>query len=150
MTSGWGCGFSGLFLHLSPQEPFSIRPSPWATIYYHSLRMVLSERYPQDRGPCAQWHHALHFYKCPEDLWLCFPFYCICIGVFSTYMSMYYMCAVTREPRKGIGLPKTGVTDSCEPPCICREMNPGPLKSNQCSAELFLQLFQGVLFLNLH
>lgn len=100
----------------------------------------------QTRGPlCSAGGHALlHFYRCPEDLWFCFPFYYMRIGVFPTCMPRYHMCAVTREPRKGTGPPETGVTDSCEPPCTCREMNPVLL-----TADLFLQLFHGVLFLNL-
>lgn len=36
------------------------------------------------------------------------------------------MCPWTSE--EGVGSPGTGVTDGCEPPCICRELNGGPLQ----------------------
>lgn len=90
---------------------------------------------PQVWSPCVQQDVTLSsiFTNAQRFFWFCFPFYCMFMGVFPTYMSMYHTCVVTREPRKGTGLPETGVTAGGEPSCACREMNPGPLKSTQCS-----------------
>lgn len=50
-------------------------------------------------------------------------------------------CPVPREASKRQWVPGDGVTESYEPPCMCWESNPGPLKSSQCSpTEPSLQL----------
>jgi hypothetical protein len=47
----------------------------------------------------------------------------------------------------GIGCPGTGVTDGCEPPCDCCELNPGPLEEQPglSTAEPSLQFALSVL-----
>lgn len=36
-----------------------------------------------------------------------------CVGVLSTYMSVYHMYAVLVWPEEGVRSPRSGVTDSC-------------------------------------
>ena len=43
------------------------------------------------------------------------------------------MCTVCPQKSEGVDFPGNGVTGSYEPPHGCWELNPGPLKSNQCS-----------------
>ena len=51
------------------------------------------------------------------------------MGVLFACLSMYHVCAwCLWWPEEGIGSPGTGVTDSCELPCGCWELNPGPLE----------------------
>lgn len=38
------------------------------------------------------------------------------------------MCLATEETQRGIRSSATGVTDSCESPCECWELNLGPLQ----------------------
>jgi hypothetical protein len=42
-------------------------------------------------------------------------------------MSVYHVCLVPAEARS-VRAQETGVIDSCELPCGCWELNPGPLK----------------------
>lgn len=41
------------------------------------------------------------------------------------------MCLVTQSSEEGIVSPGTGITDGCEPPRSCWEVNPGPLYEQQ-------------------
>jgi hypothetical protein len=43
-------------------------------------------------------------------------------------MSMHHLHGVPKRIREGNKSFGTGVTDSCEPPCVCWELNLGPLK----------------------
>ena len=45
-----------------------------------------------------------------------------------------------QKPKEGLRFSKTGVADSCELPCGCWELNPGPLQEQQV-------LFPGAIFL---
>lgn len=53
---------------------------------------------------------------------------------------MHHVYAVPVEPEEGTRTPETGVTDSCEAPCGCRELNSGPLQEQYVflTAELSL------------
>ena len=44
------------------------------------------------------------------------------------YVYALLMCLVLEE---GLGSTGTGITDDCEPPGMCWESNPGPLKEQQ-------------------
>lgn len=59
----------------------------------------------------------------------------------STYVTGYYIyiwCPKSSE--EGVSSPGSGVMDLCEPPCGCRELNPGPLVEQpvRLTAEPFL------------
>lgn len=48
--------------------------------------------------------------------------------MFCLHAYLYYVCAVSARPEESTGLPKTGVTYDCEPPCGCLEWSPGLLE----------------------
>jgi hypothetical protein len=50
------------------------------------------------------------------------------MNVLSACVSVYHVFIVLVETRRGIASPGTGVTDSCELPCECWELNLGPLE----------------------
>ena len=57
---------------------------------------------------------------------------CVCVCV-CTRLCVYtcacmYMMYVFVVTRRGHQITSTGVTESCEPPCGCWELNPGPLE----------------------
>lgn len=54
-------------------------------------------------------------------------FYFMCMSALATCTPVYHMCAVPMEAREGDGLPGTGVTASCKPPCRDRDSKPSPL-----------------------
>ena len=65
------------------------------------------------------------------------------MGVFSVQMSRHHMQAwSTERPEESVRFPGMGVTDSCELPCRCWELNPGPLEEQPMllATELSLQL----------
>jgi hypothetical protein len=41
---------------------------------------------------------------------------------------IYTVCAVLTEVRKGVGFPGVGITDGCDLPRECWELNAGPLE----------------------
>jgi hypothetical protein len=51
----------------------------------------------------------------------------MCTGVLPARMSVYHLCN-TLGSQKSVESSGTGVTDSCEPPCGCWELNPEPLE----------------------
>ena len=52
----------------------------------------------------------------------------MCTAVLSACVSLYEICWVPVEARRGPTSPWTGVTGGCEPLCGCWELNPGPLE----------------------
>lgn len=52
---------------------------------------------------------------------------CLCVSV-CIYVCTSYACLLPEEARRAVGVPGTGVTDSCEPPRKCWESNPGLLQ----------------------
>jgi hypothetical protein len=62
--------------------------------------------------------------------------------IFKWFTCSYFMCTCALPACmyvclcESIGHLKTGATDSYELPCGCWELNPGPLKSSQCSEPL--------------
>lgn len=63
--------------------------------------------------------------QCEQELWLH-----ICLWP-------YMMCATNAQrPEEGTRPCGTGVTDSCEMPCGCKESNPGPLEREQALSHL--------------
>lgn len=52
----------------------------------------------------------------------------MCIYSLPVCMSVNHMCAVTTEVRREGGCPETGITDDCELPYGCYELNLGPLE----------------------
>jgi hypothetical protein len=47
---------------------------------------------------------------------------------------LHHVCAASMEARGGMGFPGTEVTDSCELPCGCWEMNLCPLEEQSVLA----------------
>ena len=60
--------------------------------------------------------NLFYVYECFAYMYVCVP----CV----------YMIP-PRRPEKDIKYPGTGVTDNCEPPCGCWELNLGPLQEQQ-------------------
>jgi hypothetical protein len=88
---------------------------------------------PRTEALCLAGCHPPPFLQMPRGFLVLFSILLLCIWVFFLSVCPCTTCVQwTREPGKGIGLPEIGDTDGCEPPCACREMNPGPLKSSQC------------------
>ena len=57
----------------------------------------------------------------------------VCVCVLSTCMSVHHVCAwCLKKPEDDVRTHGTGVTDSCEPPDVCWELNPGPLEEKLC------------------
>jgi hypothetical protein len=52
-----------------------------------------------------------------------FYFIFMCLSVLSACVHAYHMGTVPTEAREGIWSFGTGVTDGCEPPCECWELN---------------------------
>lgn len=53
----------------------------------------------------------------------------MCIHVFSCiYECASFVCLVPTEIRRGCQVPETRVTEGCELPCRCRELNPATLE----------------------
>lgn len=51
------------------------------------------------------------------------------MGVFPEHVSMYHMFVwYLQIPKESIKSAGTRITDSCEPSCMCREWNLGPLE----------------------
>jgi hypothetical protein len=48
--------------------------------------------------------------------------------VLSVYVCVLYVCLMPKEVITGCQIPRTEVTDSCELPCECWELNLGPLQ----------------------
>lgn len=46
-------------------------------------------------------------------------------------LSVYHVCAVFTETRRGCQVPETGVTNSCETLCGCCKLNSSPLPDQQ-------------------
>ena len=47
------------------------------------------------------------------------------------YVCMSCVCLAFEEARRGVRSPGTGITDSCELPCGCWQLNAGPLQEQQ-------------------
>ena len=61
-----------------------------------------------------------------------------------TYVCEPHICLVPAKVKIGYWIPGTGVMDGCElPPCVCWELNPGPLQGQRVllTTEPFLQPF---------
>ena len=61
------------------------------------------------------------------------------------------MCTMTMQASRGCQTPlKLELTDSCEPPCGCWELNPAPVEEQPVFliAELFLQLPPRILYMH--
>ena len=56
-------------------------------------------------------------------------YYLICMTVLPACMYVHHVC--TLEVKEDIGCPETGVTDSCEAPCGCWDLNLDPLEEQQ-------------------
>ena len=70
-------------------------------------------------------------------------YYFIRVSVLPASMSSHYVQVwCLRGPDESTGSPGTGVTDHCEPPCGCRELNLGPLEEQPLllTTTLFLQV----------
>lgn len=67
------------------------------------------------------------------DVELCW-FMFVCMGISSACMSVYHMHTVTEETDERVKSPRTGVTDTCEPPCGCWE----PLGADPVENQLML------------
>jgi hypothetical protein len=53
----------------------------------------------------------------------------MCLGILPTYISINHVHAWCLQwPEQGVRSPGAGITDHCEPPCRCWELNPGPLQ----------------------
>jgi hypothetical protein len=49
------------------------------------------------------------------------------MSLFPACISVYHLCASCLwRSEEGIRFPESEVADSCEPPCRCLELNPGP------------------------
>lgn len=66
-------------------------------------------------GPLCHWSYKLIFI-----IFLCM---CVCLHVLYDLL----------KPEEGVRCFETGVTDSGESTGVCWELNPGPLKGQQCS-----------------
>lgn len=67
-------------------------------------------------------HHAFLFKMCPFILREeCVA--CMCV------------CAPTVYSEEGAGAPGAGVSASCHVPCVCWELNPGPLQEQVLSTK---------------
>jgi hypothetical protein len=53
------------------------------------------------------------------------------MGILPAFIFVHHVCANPGRAEEGVRSPETGVTDGCEPPCECWELNPGPLKEKQ-------------------
>jgi hypothetical protein len=69
---------------------------------------------------------------------LCVQMFCLCACLCTTCVQFL------RRPAEGVRYPGTGVTDGCEPPCRCWELNPESLEGQPLSLPLFWE-FQVVL-----
>jgi hypothetical protein len=73
------------------------------------------------------------------------PFYLILkffiYFILAIYMSMYHVYTVSKKVGRGCWVPRTGVTDSCKPPCGYQEMNLGPLQEQSVLLPAELSLF---------
>jgi hypothetical protein len=59
----------------------------------------------------------------------------MCAGAFFArmYLCVLHVCLVPEEARRECWVLETGVIDSCEPPYMCWELNPGAQGEWQCS-----------------
>lgn len=65
-------------------------------------------------------------------LWVCLL--ALCMDVFSwMYVCIPHNLQCLERPEEDIGFPETGVSDSCKPPCVCWESNPGSLERRAAS-----------------
>ena len=61
-----------------------------------------------------------------------FFFIFTCMGVLPAWMSVHHMHAwCPSRPEEGIRCPGTEVTDCWKQPCVCWDLNPGPLQKEQ-------------------
>jgi hypothetical protein len=67
------------------------------------------------------------------------------------YICAPYVCTELKEARgaeKVVRSPGTGVTDHCESPCVCWELNQGPLKE-QSVAFVCLSVLRFIYFISM-
>jgi hypothetical protein len=58
-----------------------------------------------------------------------YSFFILYVWVFCMHACLYHMRAwCWQRPQEGVGSSGTEVTDGCESPCGCWELNPGPLE----------------------
>ena len=58
----------------------------------------------------------------------------LCMSVLLARMFVHHVLVwCTPRPEEDIRLPATGVTDGCELPCGCLQLDLGPLEEQQCS-----------------
>jgi E3 ubiquitin-protein ligase NEDD4 len=56
----------------------------------------------------------------------------MCMNVLLARMSVYHVGAwCLWRPDESAGSSETGLTDDCEPPCRCWELNPSPLQKSE-------------------
>lgn len=55
--------------------------------------------------------------------------YFMCINVLPSCVYVQHVCAwCPRRSEEGVGYPRPGLMDNCEPPCRCWKLNPDPLQ----------------------
>lgn len=67
---------------------------------------------------------VLSFFKCFDVLWIfCLCLFCVCVCVSVCLHVCLQGHAMLEKARRGRQIPRTGVTDTCKPPCGRWELN---------------------------